>query len=80
MDALILRLRGPLMAFGDVAVDEIRPTDLLPGLSEMTGLIANALGGLFTMSKNSSAFRSVCVLPRAKIGQAFLCGTTRRRV
>lgn len=47
MDALILRLRGPLMAFGDVAVDEIRPTDLLPGLSEMTGLIANALGWTF---------------------------------
>ncbi|MGI6075861.1 MAG: type I-E CRISPR-associated protein Cas5/CasD [Pyramidobacter sp.] len=47
MDALILRLRGPLMAFGDVAVDEIRPTDVLPGLSAVTGLIANALGWTF---------------------------------
>ena len=44
---LILRLQGPLMAFGDMAVDEIRPTDTLPGLSQMTGLIANALGWTF---------------------------------
>lgn len=47
MDALILRLRGPMMAFGDVAVDEIRQTDILPGMSEITGLIANALGWIF---------------------------------
>jgi CRISPR system Cascade subunit CasD len=47
MDILILRLRGPLMAFGDVAVDEIRPTDLLPGLSFMTGLLGNALGWMY---------------------------------
>ena len=44
MEMLILRLRGPLMAFGDVAVDELRPTDELPTLSQITGLIANALG------------------------------------
>ena len=44
MDMLILRLRGPLMAFGDVAIDELRPTDVLPTLSQITGLIANALG------------------------------------
>ena len=48
MDILILRLRGPLMAFGDVAVDELRPTDVLPGLSLMTGLLGNALGWLYT--------------------------------
>ncbi len=47
MKMLILRLQGPLMAFGDMAVDEIRPTDTLPGLSQMTGLIANALGWTF---------------------------------
>jgi CRISPR system Cascade subunit CasD len=47
MDILILRLRGPLMAFGDVAVDELRPTDVLPGLSFMTGLLGNALGWLY---------------------------------
>ena len=44
MDMLILRLRGPLMSFGDVAVDETRPTDTLPTLSQITGMIANALG------------------------------------
>jgi CRISPR system Cascade subunit CasD len=32
------------MAFGDVAVDEIRPTRLLPTLSMLTGLLGNALG------------------------------------
>ncbi|MDR2160609.1 MAG: CRISPR-associated protein Cas5, partial [Desulfovibrio sp.] len=47
MDILILRLRGPLMAFGDVAVDELCPTDVLPGLSFMTGLLGNALGWLY---------------------------------
>ena len=41
---LILRLDGPLMAFGDVAVDEIRPTRRLPTLSMLTGLLGNALG------------------------------------
>lgn len=48
MDALILRLRGPLMSFGDVAVDELRPTDFLPGISFLVGLIGNALGWLYT--------------------------------
>ncbi|HML52669.1 MAG TPA: type I-E CRISPR-associated protein Cas5/CasD [Solidesulfovibrio magneticus] len=41
---LVLRLTGPLMAFGDVAVDEIRPTAVLPSQSLLTGLVANALG------------------------------------
>lgn len=36
------------MAFGDVAVDEIRPTDVLPGLSFLTGLLGNALGWTYT--------------------------------
>ncbi|MDX6749518.1 type I-E CRISPR-associated protein Cas5/CasD [Geminicoccaceae bacterium 1502E] len=44
MRALILRLEGPLMSFGGVAVDEIRPTRQLPGRSMLTGLLANALG------------------------------------
>ncbi|MDF1586566.1 type I-E CRISPR-associated protein Cas5/CasD [Marinimicrococcus flavescens] len=44
MRALILRLEGPLMSFGHVAVDEIRPTRQLPGRSMLTGLLANALG------------------------------------
>lgn len=44
MRCLLLRLEGPLMAFGDVAVDEIRPTRSLPTRSMLTGLLANALG------------------------------------
>jgi CRISPR system Cascade subunit CasD len=44
MRCLILRLEGPLMSFGDTAIDEIRPTRRLPGRSLLTGLIANALG------------------------------------
>ncbi|WP_027192062.1 type I-E CRISPR-associated protein Cas5/CasD [Fundidesulfovibrio putealis] len=41
---LILRLDAPLMAFGDVAIDEIRPTDVFPGASLLAGLLGNALG------------------------------------
>lgn len=44
MRALILRLDAPLMSFGDVAIDEIRPTRPLPTRSMLTGLLANALG------------------------------------
>lgn len=44
MQVLILRLEGPLMSFGDVAIDEIRPTRRLPTRSMLTGLLANALG------------------------------------
>ena len=44
MRCLILRLEGPLMSFGDTAIDEIRPTRRLPGRSLLVGLIGNALG------------------------------------
>lgn len=44
MEVLILRLEAPLMSFGDVAVDEIRPTARLPARSLLTGLLGNALG------------------------------------
>ena len=44
MHVLILRLQGPLMSFGDVAIDEVRPTRRLPPRSMLTGLLANALG------------------------------------
>ncbi len=44
MRFLVLRLEGPLLAFGDVAVDERRPTLELPTTSMLTGLFANALG------------------------------------
>lgn len=44
MDGLILRLDAPLMSFGGVRVDQHNVTDRFPGLSMLTGLLANALG------------------------------------
>jgi CRISPR system Cascade subunit CasD len=44
MKVLILRLEGPLMSFGDVAVDELRPTARHPFKSMIVGLLGNALG------------------------------------
>ena len=44
MRYLILRLEGPIMSFGDIAIDEIRPTRRLPARSMVAGLLANALG------------------------------------
>ena len=40
----LLRLAGPLAAWGDVAVDHHRPTNALPTLSALVGLIGAALG------------------------------------
>jgi CRISPR system Cascade subunit CasD len=41
---VILRLSSPLMAAGSVAIDTHRYTDILPGQSLLTGLLANAFG------------------------------------
>lgn len=41
---LHLRLAGPLMAFGGVAIDHVGPTRQFPAASMLTGLLANALG------------------------------------
>jgi CRISPR system Cascade subunit CasD len=41
---LLLRLEGPLQAWGDVAMDPRRPTRDFPSRSGLAGLIANALG------------------------------------
>jgi CRISPR system Cascade subunit CasD len=43
-DFLLLRLEGPLQAWGDVALDPRRPTRDFPSLSALAGLLANALG------------------------------------
>lgn len=48
MRFLVLRLEAPLMSFGDVAIDELRPSDQLPGTALVTGLLANALGYTYT--------------------------------
>lgn len=44
MRALVLRLDAPLMSFGSFIVDQHGFTDLFPGRSMLTGLLANALG------------------------------------
>jgi CRISPR system Cascade subunit CasD len=44
LDVLLLRLEGPMMSFGDVAVDALGPTARYPQASMVTGLLANALG------------------------------------
>ena len=44
MRALLLRFEAPLMSFGAVCVDSRGPTWDHPTLSQVTGLIANALG------------------------------------
>lgn len=44
LDVLLLRFDAPLMSFGGVRVDERGVTDDAPGLSLLTGLVANALG------------------------------------
>jgi CRISPR system Cascade subunit CasD len=41
---LLLRLEGPLMSFGSLAVDQHRPVQRWPATSMLTGLLANALG------------------------------------
>lgn len=44
--ALILRLDAPLMSFGDIQIDRNGPTLPFPTLSQLTGLLGNALGYL----------------------------------
>ena len=44
MQVLILHFQAPLMSFGGPQVDQIGPTGLFPTISQVTGLIANALG------------------------------------
>jgi CRISPR system Cascade subunit CasD len=44
MEALLIRLDAPLMSFGGPMVDQIGAIQEHPGLSQVTGLLANALG------------------------------------
>ena len=43
-DWLVLRFEAPLLAFGNVRIDNLGSTRNFPALSMLTGLIANALG------------------------------------
>lgn len=45
-DYLLFRLYGPMAAWGDVAVGEVRPSQTHPGRSAALGLVAAALGVL----------------------------------
>jgi CRISPR system Cascade subunit CasD len=44
MDVLVLHLEGPMVAFGDVMVDNLGRIADVPTTSALTGLIGNALG------------------------------------
>ena len=44
MQHIVLTLEAPLMSFGREKIDQNRPTWDFPGLSMITGLLANALG------------------------------------
>ncbi|MFO0094511.1 MAG: type I-E CRISPR-associated protein Cas5/CasD [Gemmatimonadaceae bacterium] len=44
MDVLVLRLEAPMVAFGDVMVDNLGRIAEFPTTSALTGLIGNALG------------------------------------
>ena len=44
MEALLIRFDAPLMSFGGPMVDQIGAIQEHPGLSQLTGLLANALG------------------------------------
>ena len=41
---LVLRLEAPLMSFGGVAIDQVRPVRDFPAASMLTGMIGNSLG------------------------------------
>ena len=44
MEHLIIALEAPMMSFGDTLTDTRGPTRSFPGVSAVTGLLANALG------------------------------------
>ena len=58
MDVLLLRFDAPLMSFGGPSVDNIGPTDPMPGRSMLTGLIANALGYTHRMTVELSRLQA----------------------
>ncbi|NUP99493.1 MAG: type I-E CRISPR-associated protein Cas5/CasD [Armatimonadetes bacterium] len=54
---LILRLEGPLQAWGDVALDPRRPTLPYPSRSGLAGLLANALGWRYRDGQQTTALQ-----------------------
>lgn len=54
---LLLRLEGPLQAWGDVAHDVHRPTRAFPSRSALTGLLASALGWTYADGARTNALQ-----------------------
>lgn len=54
---LLLRLKGPLQAWGDVAMDARRPTRDLPSRSALAGLLASALGWTYRDGNRTTALQ-----------------------
>ncbi len=54
---LLLRLEGPLQAWGDVALDPRRPTLPFPSRSGLAGLCANALGWRYRDAARTTALQ-----------------------
>ena len=44
MQHIIIALEAPMMSFGTAVTDTLGPTGAFPGLSALTGLLANAMG------------------------------------
>lgn len=66
---LVLRLEGPLMAFGGVAIDHVGPTRDHPSLSMIAGLLANALGLDWTDTPTHQALQDRLVIASAILGE-----------
>ncbi|MTH95643.1 type I-E CRISPR-associated protein Cas5/CasD [Roseibium sp. RKSG952] len=62
MKTLILKLEGPMASFGDVAVDETRPTARHPLKSMIVGLLGNALGYKRTEGEKLEALQSSIIV------------------
>lgn len=54
---LVLRLDGPLQAWGGVAQDPIRPTGAYPTRSGLSGILASALGWTYADGKRTTALQ-----------------------
>ena len=52
---LVVRLEAPLMAFGDVLIDQVGPVRDFPAASMLVGLIGNALGWRWSDRKKHNA-------------------------
>lgn len=54
---LLLRFEGPLQAWGDAAIDPVRPTRAFPSRSAIAGLLASALGWEYRDGERTTALQ-----------------------